>query len=252
MIQSDSSWQHVSQWYSGAVGERGHLYHRQVVMPKGLKLLALGKGSSLLDLACGQGVLGRYIPEDVYYVGVDSAPALIAQAKSLDPNKKHIYLVGDASRPMLIEKTDFTHASIVFSLQNIKDPEGAVRNCRKHLRPKGKLLIVANHPCFRVPRQSRWEIDQPNKLQFRRIDAYMSPMEVPIVTHPGKGEKSQVTWSYHLPLSEYSRILSDNGFVIEKMEEWLSEKRSIGVAAKMENRARAEFPLFLAILARKD
>ena len=35
-------------------------------------------------------------------------------------------------------------------------------------------------------------------------------------------------------------------------EEWISDKRSMGKRAGMENRAREEFPLFLAILAKKS
>jgi hypothetical protein len=35
------------------------------------------------------------------------------------------------------------------------------------------------------------------------------------------------------------------------MEEWTSDKVSVGKAAKGENRARAEFPLFMAIRAVK-
>ena len=79
----------------------------------------------------------------------------------------------------------------------------------------------------------------------------MTPLSIPVAASPSKGAKSTATWSYHFPLSEYSRMLLDNGFVIEKIEEWISDKSSVGEAAKMENRARKEFPLFMAILARK-
>jgi hypothetical protein len=38
---------------------------------------------------------------------------------------------------------------------------------------------------------------------------------------------------------------------VSDLEEWTSDKVSIGKAAKGENRARAEFPLFLVIKAVK-
>ena len=68
--------------------------------------------------------------------------------------------------------------------------------------------------------------------------------------HPGKGD-SPVTWSFHRPLSEYFKILKDNRFTVQILEEWSSDKESEGSAARMENRARAEIPLFLAIKAIK-
>jgi hypothetical protein len=44
-------------------------------------------------------------------------------------------------------------------------------------------------------------------------------------------------------------MLHDNGFVIEKIEEWVSDKKSEGGMAAVEDKARAEFPLFMTIVA---
>ena len=68
--------------------------------------------------------------------------------------------------------------------------------------------------------------------------------------HPGSD--SGLTWSFHQPLSTYTKMLADNHFVIENLEEWTSDKESVGKASRMENRSRAEFPLFLAIAARYE
>ncbi|KKQ50687.1 MAG: Methyltransferase domain protein, partial [Candidatus Shapirobacteria bacterium GW2011_GWE1_38_10] len=63
---------------------------------------------------------------------------------------------------------------------------------------------------------------------------------------------NQVSYSYHYPLSAFTEMLFNNGFLIEKMEEWISDKKSEGGRAKIEDKARAEFPLFLAIKAIKN
>jgi ubiquinone/menaquinone biosynthesis C-methylase UbiE len=251
MKRQDTSWQNVSDWYEKIVGKEGHYYHQQIILPGSLALLGLNTSSSLLDLACGQGVLARRLPREAHYAGVDISPALISQAKRLDKNKKHIYLVADISRDLKLSQGDFSHACIILALQNVADPSAVIRNAHKYLKDKGKFLIVINHPCFRIPRQSRWGVDEQNKVQYRRIDRYMTDLSIPITAHPGQGERSEVTWTYHKPLSEYVKLLSDGGFVLEKLEEWISDKQSVGDAAKMENRARNEFPLFLALLARK-
>ncbi len=248
--ENETSWETVSEWYGRLTSREGHYFHQHVVLPRSLRLLDLKGESSLLDLACGQGVLARRIPAEVHYEGIDIAPSLISQAKRLDRNKRHSYTVADTSRDLPIAKSDFTHASIILALQNIRNPDGVVRNASEHLAPRGKFLIVLNHPCFRIPRQSSWGIDAPNKTEYRRVDRYMTPIKIPIVTNPGRGDRSPSTWSYHFPLSHYSELLHTYGFVIEKLEEWVSDRRSTGRAARMENRARAEFPLFLAVLAR--
>ena len=78
-----TSWEGVSQWYNQAVGKTGHYYHENVILPKLLTLFDIKKDStgSLLDLACGQGILSRHIPASFEYVGVDISPSLIASAK---------------------------------------------------------------------------------------------------------------------------------------------------------------------------
>lgn len=246
----DTSWQKVSGWYKNLVKEKGHYFHEHLVIPKSLSLLSLDSASSILDLGCGEGVLARNIPKNIYYQGVDIAASLIAYAKKNDHNPLHKYAVGNVTRPLPIAKKDFTHAVFILALQNISEPFLALKNAASYLKKGGKLLIVLNHPYFRIPRQTSWGIDEKNKTQYRRIDRYLTPLKIPINMHPGEKE-SPVTWSFHFPLSDYSKFLYDSGLVIEKIEEWTSDKISVGKAAKMENRSREEFPLFLAILAEK-
>jgi SAM-dependent methyltransferase len=242
------NWDSSEQWYTSCVGEKGHYYHQAVVLPNALRLL--GPKGSLLDLGCGQGVMARHLATDVEYCGVDLSKALIEAAKRLTPGKT--FVVADAAGEFPVEKRDFDRACFILSLQNIENGEKAIANAGLHLKKKGKLLIVLNHPAFRIPRQSDWGVDEKSKLQYRRMNGYMSPMKIPIQTTPSKGEASEVTYSYHHPLSDYAKWLQKNKFAIVTMEEWCSDKKSEGARAKMEDRARKEFPLFMAILAVKE
>jgi len=248
-----TSWEPVQQWYRGAVGDEGLYYHQKIVIPGVLRLLAFNKDAknSILDLACGTGILARHIPKAVEYCGFDISPSLIKEAKRIDTAPHHQYFVADATQKLPLPKKDFTHAAIVLALQNMKEPQAAIQNAASHLCSKGTLVIAMNHPCFRIPRQSSWKVDEEQKIQFRRIDRYSTPMSIPIQANPSKGEQSAQTWSFHYPLADYSRWLYEAGFAIELIEEWHSDKASTGKAAKMENRSREEFPLFLAIRASK-
>lgn len=247
----DSSWQRVAPWYNKVTrGGEGHYYHQHVVIPGVLHLLSLSPVSNLLDLACGNGVLANSLPKSVKYTGVDLSESLIRTAKNEDKNSNHKYLVDDVTMSLTIPD-NFTHAAIVLALQNIGSPQNALKNASDHLLKNGKLVIVLNHPAFRIPRQSSWGIDEERKIQYRRVDKYMSPMDIPININPSD-RNSEVAVSYHYPLSAYSKMLKDVGFVIELIEEWTSDKESVGRAGRMENRSRAEIPLFMAIVARKD
>lgn len=247
------SWEPVEKWYSGSVGEEGHYYHQHIVLPGVLRLLHVQAmaAPSVLDLACGSGVLARHLPPSCDYTGVDIAPSLIKTARQSDANARHNYIVGDATKDLALNKDDFTHAAIVLAIQNMEHPKFALANAGKHLIKGGRLVIAMNHPCFRVPRQSSWKVDEEQKIQYRRIDRYATPMQIPIQAHPSKGDQSAATLSFHHPLADYTRWLFEAGFLIELIEEWVSDKVSTGGAAKMENRSRAEIPLFMAIRAIK-
>ncbi len=252
--KSKTSWEKVHAWYDKSVGDDGHYYHQHVVLPGVLKLLELPKEDAsihLLDLACGNGVLANRIPARAQYTGIDAAPSLIKAARNNDVVKHHTYLVGDITQPLSVKQTDFTHAAIVLAVQNLEHPNRAFLNAAKHLQMGGKLVIAMNHPCFRIPRQSSWKVDEAQKLQFRRVDRYSTTMKIPIHTNPSKGSDSSTTWSFHHPLASYAQWLNAAGFAIDLLEEWHSDKLSTGKNAAMENRSREEIPLFLAIRAIK-
>lgn len=246
----NTSWNQSSRWYNSLVGKEGHHYHQTVIFPRLLPLLKLTEHSSLLDIGCGQGILAQQLPKGVEYVGIDTAAKLIEIARKQDRDHHHSYLVKDASHTLPFSTQTFTHAVAMLSLQNMEFPEKVIANVAKCLKPRGTLTLVLNHPAFRIPRQSGWG-ETDNKIQYRYVNRYLSPLKIPITMHPGQ-RQSDLTWSFHQPLSAFTKMLFDNGFVIEQLEELTSDKESQGKSAKQENRARAEIPLFMIIKARLD
>ena len=249
-ISTDTNWEPVSHWYSDLVGSKGHYYHREIVLPNLLKSIHLKKKSSLVDLACGQGVLSRAIPPIDQYLGIDGSSSLIKYAKQHNSNPKHSFQCSDLMKKLSISQ-QFSHATLILALQNMKNPEKLIANASSLLKPQGRFFIVLNHPCFRIPRQSRWQEDLAMKVQFRRLDRYSSPLKIPIHMHPSQGKQSTVTYSFHFPLETYVHMLVKHKLVVCDIQEWYSNKKSQGSKAKMENRARQEFPLFLMITAIK-
>lgn len=246
--KQDTSWNRVSNWYDQIVAKEGHYYHQEVIFPflQTHVFSKLKKEDKILELACGQGVLERKLNKENYYVGIDLAKDLIKSATQTKISDRHQFLVKDITLPFQLDEK-FDVGFIILALQNVKDPMGAMRNFMMHIKPKGKVYIVLNHPTFRIPRQSSWGVDEAKKIQYRRIDRYMSPMEIPIAMEPSKGKASEQTFSYHHPLSFFSQIFYENQFAISKIDELLSNKTSVGSVKKMEDRARNEFPLFMVL-----
>ncbi len=250
----DTTWETSSSWYDKIVGAKGHYYHQQVIIPGVLKLIDREKKPQphLLDLACGQGILARHLPKGMKYLGIDGSSSLVQAAKKYDPKSPHQFLVHDLGHPLDLPYKEFSHAACILAVQNIQNPLPLFQTAHAHLRSKSPFILVLNHPCFRIPRQSSWGVDEQKKLQYRRIERYMTELKVPIQTQPSRQSASEETWTFHHPLSFYSSQLKQAGFTIDLIEEWCSDKKSIGKTASMENRSRMEFPLFMAIVARKN
>lgn len=185
------------------------------------------------------------LPKGVNYRGVDLGKGLIEKART----RGDFFTLADVCKPL--ELGLFSHVTAILCLQNMEKPAAAIQNASDNIKRGGTFVIVLNHPAFRIPRQTHWEIDEKQKLQYRRVNRYLSPLKIPIQMQPSKGQSSKTTWSFHHPISDYSKWLYESKFVIELIEEWVSTKQSTGRAAKMENLARKEFPLFLAIKASK-
>ena len=116
----ETSWERSSQWYDDIVGEKGHTYHQEIILPAILDLLDLKPNDHLLDVGCGQGVVARAIPKGVKYSGIDASPTLVKKAKASYPAGN--FLVTDATKPYLL-KEKATHAICILSLQNMAVPK---------------------------------------------------------------------------------------------------------------------------------
>lgn len=250
----ERGWDQVANWYDKLVGESGSDYHRHVVLPAAMRLLALKPGEKVLDLCCGQGVLFPLLLDAgaSRITAVDASPQLIAAARSRLAGDRRVALhVADATAPG--EWADGSHdaAACLMAVHDVADLDGLARNVHAALQPGGRFVAIFMHPCFRIPRQAHWGWDEGRKLQYRRIDRYGVPQEIPIVTHPGQGGGETTTF-YHRPLGQVLSAFGRAGLAMTVCEELFSHRRSQpGARARGENRAAQEFPVFLAIEAVK-
>ncbi len=267
--KAKTGWGKVAEWYHDTVEDKGS-YQRDLILPNVIRLLDIKKGETILDLACGEGFFARrYVANGATVVGVDIAAELIEVAKKAgmgtetkslpakaglplgkgESNPKY-YVAGADKIPFVVDNS-IDKLTIILALQNIDNVTGTFKECARVLKPGGKMLIVLNHPAFRIPKASGWGWTAENLVQYRRIDKYMSELREKIDMTPGTTGGEQ-TISFHRPLQYFVKLLGKAGLAITNMEEWVGNRKSQpGPRAGAEDKARAEIPLFMMLEVKK-
>ncbi len=248
----ETSWERVATWYDGWVGDRGSAYHQQLAIPAVLDLLQPRPDEEIIDIGGGQGVLAPYIVEAGAAVTVvDASSKLIAAARRRHRSVKGArFLVGDARRlPAVagIEAGSFDAGVFLLSIQDMDPLEDVMRGLDWALSDRSRVVLLMTHPAFRQPRHSGWGVDEGRKLTYRRVDAYLGEMAVPMKSLGG----GPPTRSFHRPIGAYVNALAEAGFTTDAMLELpdLPPDRRPGRAARGDIRASAEIPMFLGLRA---
>ena len=256
----ETGWGGVAQWYHETV-EDSASYQSSLILPNIIRLLDIKKGEMILDLACGEGFFARrFAKNGAKVIGVDIAKELIEIAQKQSPEIK--YHAAAADKIPFIASQSIDKLTIILALQNIENVAGVFQECARVLKPAGKMLIVLNHPAFRIPKVSSWgwETSTSNEsrvangepVQYRRIDKYMSELREKIDMAPGS-KMSEHTISFHRPLQYFIKAIGKQGLVVANMEEWVSNKKSQpGPRALAEDVARGEIPLFMMLECRRS
>lgn len=280
---SQGGWEAVAGWYDRLVGPTGSDQHRLAVIPATLDALRPIRGESVLDLGCGQGVLGPVLGKiPVRYTGVDASRSLIRLAVERHASCGQ-FLMGDARRldrvPGL-KPASFDAVVMMLAIQDMDPLEDVLRSVAWALKLGGRTVITMTHPCFRVPRQSGWGWDEQKKLQYRRVDRYLTPLSVPMrasspVRDPSgrtlsesrmgstpsgrsgqasQGQQVGTTISYHRPLQTYVTGLAAHGLWVNALQEIPLAKSPPKTSAhreKAEWAASRDIPQFLVLRAVK-
>ncbi|HSK92480.1 MAG TPA: methyltransferase domain-containing protein [Candidatus Angelobacter sp.] len=250
----ETSWERVATWYDGWVGDRGSAYHRELAIPAVLDLLQPRPDERILDVGGGQGVLAPWLVESGAAVTVvDASAKLVAAGKRRHRSLRGArFLVGDARRlPAVagLEPASFDAATFLLSIQDMDDLESVMDGVSWALKPMSRVVLLMTHPAFRQARHSGWGFDEGRKLTYRRIDAYLGEMAVPMKSLGG----GLPTRSFHRPISSYVNALAAEGFATDAMLELpdLPPARRPGRVARGDERASAEIPIFLGLRARR-
>lgn len=194
-------------------------------------------GRLTLDVACGEGRLGRLLAERGHrVVAVDASPTMARMAR--EGGGQAVAVAGAGALPLFDRSVDLAIAFM--SLQDIGDLEGAVAEISRVLEPGGRFCLAIAHPIRSAGRFAAKTSDSEFTIHSyleRRPWPWRSRHTGLEVELPG----------IHRPLEAYTRALEAGGFRIESLRE--PRPTDDDVAAYAESARWQRVPCFLHIRA---
>lgn len=247
MKNKDTSWNKVASWYDELL-KNDESYQAKVILPNLLRILDLKKREQVYDLACGQGYFANVFAHvGANVVASDLSKNLIETAKKNSKEKINFY-ISPAHRAQFLKDSSIDTIVVVLAIQNIENVGEVFAECKRVLKKDGRIVLVLNHPAFRVPQGSDWYF--ADGVQSRIISQYLSESKIFIDMTPGeKNLKKKIkTITFHRSLQYYMKLLAKNSFAITRLEEWISHKQSgTGPRQAAEDKARKEIPMFMCL-----
>ena len=230
---------HAEWWIDGFTAGADPEYEEQILP---LAARELAGAQRVLDVGCGDGQVSRL------------AAGLGAQVVGIDPTWNCVSVAnqrgggvfaraGAAQLPFADATFDAVVACLVF--EHIRDVDAAIAEVGRVLQPGGRFCFFLNHPLLQTP-NSGWIDDQflDPPEQYWRIGPYLTEDET-----IEEVEKDVFIPFIHRPLSRYINTLSDNGLLLERMEE---PAPPAGFLAKAQEYAAAStIPRLLYLRTRK-
>ena len=122
-------------------------------------------GSSVLDVGCGNGRLLLGLPEKIKYTGLDISKELLKEAEGAHP--EHKFYETDITKESIwkhLPQYDYIFCVAVFHhLPTKKDQLFVLNQIKRHLKPRGKILITAWN--LWQPKYLKYHFDLKTKLQ---------------------------------------------------------------------------------------
>lgn len=142
----------VASWFDTVYSERSERYLRPIeAYEVFLEILAASPGDSLLDVACGPGLLlAQAQRRGLVASGIDISPVAVARARQRLPGAQLSIASAEA---IPVADGAFDHVTCIGSLERFLSPGRALLEMRRLLKPTGKLLVMV-----RNSRTAQWQL----------------------------------------------------------------------------------------------
>ena len=228
-------WDANADFWNARMGE-GNDFHKQLVEPSQLRLLAPLAQEKVLDVACGNGQFARKLAElGAVVVGIDAAEGMVRNASERTtpgPGSVEYRVVDATDEAALLELGErrFDAAVCTMAIMDMASVGPLARALAHLLGPGGRVVFSVMHPCFNSPaiKMSAEVEDKEGDLveEFSiRVGRYAAP-------YTAKGlamvDQPEAQHYFHRSIATLYGIFFAAGFVLDGVEEPCFSQPSTG------------------------
>lgn len=250
----------INPWDQGADAwnefvESGADYYRTEVHGPAL-VKACGKvdGLRVLDLGCGQGYMSRQLAlKGARVVGVDLSEGQIGHARAHEAEHPLgiEYRVMDAGKVgKNWDANSFGLVMACMSLQDMPDPEHALRGAFQVLVQGGRLVFSVPNPLTDTPYRE-WERNDTGMKLSLKIDRYFESGPSIIHWNMPRLNYHWDTPQWRWTLSEWSQMLDDAGFLVRRIYEPRPTAQQVEQNPELDDCFRIPYFLVFSCLRRE-
>jgi ubiquinone/menaquinone biosynthesis C-methylase UbiE len=204
------------------------VYRDLINTPAFLEMLPDVRGLRGLDVGCGEGHNTRQVAKrGAIMTAIDIAPTFIRHASEMEaaePLGIRYHLATAQRIPFADGSFDFAMATM--SLMDVAQPERAVREISRVLKPGGFFQFSISHPCFDTPYRRNVR-DANGKEMYIEVAGYFDGMDGRIdewifsasTAEAREGVKKFRTPRFHRTISSWLNLLIEAGLTIEHLHE---------------------------------
>jgi 2-polyprenyl-3-methyl-5-hydroxy-6-metoxy-1,4-benzoquinol methylase len=219
-------WNANAEFWDARMGE-GNEFHLRLLLPTLDRLLSVGPGDRVLEIACGNGQLARWIAgRGAEVVATDLSDRLLdlARRRTLKARARIDYRVVDATHgPALraLGSASFDAVVCNMALMDMPDVAPLAHAVPALLKPEGRFVFSTTHPCFNqgdAQRVARWWDDRgvPRETTGVEVVRYLTPRKVWGAAMIGQPRAQPY---FERPLSRLVAPFLDAGLVVDALEE---------------------------------
>jgi 2-polyprenyl-3-methyl-5-hydroxy-6-metoxy-1,4-benzoquinol methylase len=253
--QISQSWDKLADKWAGGYTEYGDMNREHVIDPIILRLAGLVKGLSVLDAGCGNGYLCRLLAKrGAKVAGIDISKRFIgiAQQREKETPLNISYHVGSICDLSMFQAGPFDVIISNLVLMDVLDLGKAIKELWRVLKRNGRLIFSIMHPCFSSSPVHGWmkrprDSDRKEDRLYWIVDRYFDRS-----TEIWKYYDWPSAYSFHRPLSDYIKVLLENGFAITDFEEPVPSEKAMEEHYREFGNEYDRIPWFLIIGAKKE